>query len=764
MKKKLSVIMAAAMMTSALTPVISNASTSISKNGREYMIRYSGSNRFDTAVDVSKGNFSENTKNLIIVNGMNPADALSGGPLAAKLNAPILLTESYRISDNTLKEIARLNPSNVYILGGNNSVSKSVEGKIKAKLKSDAKLIRISGADRYETSVKIADEITGSNRTKGAGFVNGATSKFPDALGAAALLGSKDMPLILTNGSVLPSGTEGYKKNSNNYIIGGTNSINIYGLSGKRLAGLDRYGTCAAVANEGFKDQLYDYSKSENASKFNAAVIVDGRNYPDALTAISVSKKNNAPILLVNGIVPNTISNYMTKERRDRGYIVGGANSVTISVQNSILNILEENYKYNRNGENLKIRTAIRNLDDNMKKMDKYIALLSKTDKNKVQIDDYKTERDSDYNLYLKSGARLGDVTEDMVKNADKNLDAKFKRAIEADENAVDRALSTQIIDGLSKLNKADSPYLSSDAKKNHDDFRKLINDGNDLLKKSGKNMEKLEKALAIKDFNLKSDSSSTTEENKTTDDYIRKAEKLRDDSDDKIANGKMGSNEAYKKASSELRYALKKYQKDKTDQNRDKLKSETDAFEIIYNCYDRIEKEVERIDKFDKDSKEADKTKFKTEKFKDVNLSKERETLNNQKGVLNNIINLGEELEVVIKMSEQTDKEIKNANEKQELYKYIKENIDSEINDADKYIKDKGIKMTSSDKDSEKMRNFKLNYEKAVLVVEEVIESNIAGEGRDGYISNASILKNKLISAKYDLNTALTELKNEKK
>lgn len=60
--------------------LVADAATSVSKDGVEYIKRYSGSNRFDTAIDISRNNFPSNSKNLVIVNGMNPADALSGGP------------------------------------------------------------------------------------------------------------------------------------------------------------------------------------------------------------------------------------------------------------------------------------------------------------------------------------------------------------------------------------------------------------------------------------------------------------------------------------------------------------------------------------------------------------------------------------------------------------------------------------------------------------------------------------------------------------
>lgn len=142
----------------------------------------------------------------------------------------------------------------MYVLGGLNSISSEVESVIKSKLQSSSTITRISGDDRFETSIKIAEKTTGNDKSKGAGFVKGADSKFPDALSSAALLSKKDMPLILTDGENLPKGSISYKDNSKNYIIGGEKSINISGLSGNRLSGTDRYATSASVAREGFEE------------------------------------------------------------------------------------------------------------------------------------------------------------------------------------------------------------------------------------------------------------------------------------------------------------------------------------------------------------------------------------------------------------------------------------------------------------------------------------------------------------------------------
>ena len=54
----------------------------------------------------------------------------------------------------------------------------------------------------------------------------------------------------------------------------------------KRLAGVNRYGTSAAVSTEGW--QKSDY-----------AILASGQDFPDAISATPLTKKYNAPILLI---------------------------------------------------------------------------------------------------------------------------------------------------------------------------------------------------------------------------------------------------------------------------------------------------------------------------------------------------------------------------------------------------------------------------------------------------------------------------------
>ena len=119
-------------------------------------LRYFGSLRYDTAIkaaDRYKEISGSKFKNVIVADGRNFPDALSGGYLAKVKNAPILLVEpsvEKRIADYISENIS--STGKVYILGGTGAVSSAFEKKIENK---KLNIVRLGGKTRYETNIKI---------------------------------------------------------------------------------------------------------------------------------------------------------------------------------------------------------------------------------------------------------------------------------------------------------------------------------------------------------------------------------------------------------------------------------------------------------------------------------------------------------------------------------------------------------------------------------------------------------------------------------
>ena len=92
--------------------------------------RISDDNRYLTAIEISKKGWSK-SDTIVLARGDNYADALAGVPYAHQLNAPILLTQTNDLYEETVAEIARLGANKVVILGGESAISARVAGELK---------------------------------------------------------------------------------------------------------------------------------------------------------------------------------------------------------------------------------------------------------------------------------------------------------------------------------------------------------------------------------------------------------------------------------------------------------------------------------------------------------------------------------------------------------------------------------------------------------------------------------------------------------
>lgn len=293
--KKILGLMLAGVMLANIVPQVSFADKGVNVE------RIKGNNRYETSIAISKHAFEKSDK-VVVVSGEKFADALTAGNFANQ--APVLLTEKSKASSELQKEIDRLGAKEVIIIGGKGSVSKSVEKTLKTKGK---KITRISGDDRYETSTKVAEALKSKNIV----LANG--QNFADALSAAPFAIAKNKTLVLTNGKKLPKGVEAKKVST---IIGGKNSVNIKGLENvDRISGKNRNDTSIEV--------LKQIGKTEKA------VIADGRDYPDALSAAPLAVKMNTGILLSDDSAIDSIKSYIDKVGIKNVTIVGGENSVS---------------------------------------------------------------------------------------------------------------------------------------------------------------------------------------------------------------------------------------------------------------------------------------------------------------------------------------------------------------------------------------------------------------------------------------------------
>lgn len=287
-----------------------------------------GADRFATAVELSKKGW-DTAECVVLARGDIYADALAGAPLAFALDAPILLTESAKLTPVTEAEILRLCASRVIILGGTSAISQQTEDALK-----DLGLTveRIVGTDRYATAALIAEKIAPNGVAKA---VLASGENYPDALSVAAYAAKNGMPILLTLGESLPDVTETALKDlgvKETLVVGGTDVIGNVVLKavpgGARISGDDRYATSLAVARH-FNPPT------------SVIFIATGAKFADALCGAVLAAKHNCGILLVHSVIPVELARYLTDKGVVQVVILGGTSSVSTKIENAIKALLE---------------------------------------------------------------------------------------------------------------------------------------------------------------------------------------------------------------------------------------------------------------------------------------------------------------------------------------------------------------------------------------------------------------------------------------
>ena len=324
MKKSVSVLLATSLATSGITGLQNTVLADTANSADSKVERISGTDRYETCVNISKKAY-KSSEVAILASGQKIQDALASGGVAAKLKAPLLLTQKDRLPSVVLDELKRLNVKKIILVGGQESISSSLEN----QLDNIYKVERVSGRDRYETSIKLAEVINKDTKQENI-IVNGNTV---DALTAGAVAAKLNRSIILTNGVNLPEGANRVVNpaSPNNIIIGGISSINIEGLKGERIAGSDRYETSKKIAEKYY------------AGKTNKALLANGVNSIDALSAINLVVSENAPVLLTAyDSLDNDVSKFL-ENNTNKVYVLGGYQSISDDVYKNIEKKLKEN-------------------------------------------------------------------------------------------------------------------------------------------------------------------------------------------------------------------------------------------------------------------------------------------------------------------------------------------------------------------------------------------------------------------------------------
>lgn len=298
-----------------------------------------GTTIYDNAVSISKEGWTSKTDKLIIVNGDIIADGITATPLATTYDAPILIVKKDSIPEVIKEEIDRLNPNEIVIVGGEGTVSKSVENELKTI--NSCTISRIWGDDRHETSLRVAQEIDKHHDVSKVFIANGFQGDV-DALTIAAKAGEDKQPIILTEKYNVPNETYKWLESEelkDTYFIGGPGTLDT-----EVIHQMDNIISNPASGSV-YNNRIYGYDRHETNAKvmekfypnneLNAVLVARSDELADALVAGPLAAKLKSPILITQ---TNKLSEYHTsnldKKSTELVYKIG--NTISNDVMNEI--------------------------------------------------------------------------------------------------------------------------------------------------------------------------------------------------------------------------------------------------------------------------------------------------------------------------------------------------------------------------------------------------------------------------------------------
>ena len=288
-------------------------------------VRAAGSDRYATAANLSKAYFPSGAAAVFVATGTNFPDALAGSAAAGMLKVPVLLVRSTDIPGSTAAELDRLNPQNIFVLGGPGVISESLRTQLGAYAGSGV-ASRVSGIDRYATAAAVS--AIWHDPGVPVAFIATGTG-FADALAGSSAAAALKAPLLLVRPGAIPDATAAELQRlapQSIYVLGGTGVVSAAVATQldayttgfvRRLAGPDRYATAAAISRQFWQHKARVF-------------VANGTGFADALAGGAVAGRDNAPMLLVPaGFVPTSTGQEILHKHPFRLQLLGGAGAIS---------------------------------------------------------------------------------------------------------------------------------------------------------------------------------------------------------------------------------------------------------------------------------------------------------------------------------------------------------------------------------------------------------------------------------------------------
>lgn len=309
----------------------------------EFPDRLGGSDRFETAANISAAFFDPGVDRAYIATGFGFADALTGG--VAANDAPLLLTTRETVTAATSAELDRLEPGEIVVLGGTAAVGPSVETALADFTDGDVR--RLAGSQRFATAAAISAD----HFDPGIPHAFVATGMdFADALAGApwAGLGVNPVPMLLVTRDTVPDATRAELERldlDSIRVLGGTSAVSEAvetelasyvaddGFGVQRTAGANRFETSVRIA------QIVNALLADDPVR-PPGYVATGLDFADALAggaAVGLGRgPGPGPLLLVTrDTVPDSVRQHLGGPYR-RLVLFGGPDAVSTETEQEL--------------------------------------------------------------------------------------------------------------------------------------------------------------------------------------------------------------------------------------------------------------------------------------------------------------------------------------------------------------------------------------------------------------------------------------------
>lgn len=244
--------------------------------------RFFGQSPVPASIGASQADY-EQSDMVMLVRGDGHADLTVAMPISSTLNVPLLIADKNVVTSPIVNEIVRLRPKRILIVGGTTGISTVAE----KSLGEDYEVIRIAGANRYETSALL--NAYAYKMAKKAIVVDGRN--LWDCVTIITYAMKERVPVVFAH-NTLPTVSIDLLRSlgiKNTLVVGGTRSVGDHAFASLpnpvRIAGKDRFETSELFAKQFFPD-------------IARLIVTAGSQTEDVMTALFRTKEFNRHLLL----------------------------------------------------------------------------------------------------------------------------------------------------------------------------------------------------------------------------------------------------------------------------------------------------------------------------------------------------------------------------------------------------------------------------------------------------------------------------------